>query len=58
MSPHAASLMFFACRVPSGLVALWSKTLKHLIGPVEAYAALVARKVWHLHVVGRLALYL
>ena len=38
---------FFACHVPSELVKAWEGSLKHLIGPVETYAALVARAVWH-----------
>ena len=36
---------FFACHVPSELVKAWEGSLKHLIGPVETYAALVARAV-------------
>ena len=48
--PIGSRPRFFACRVPARLVGLWSTELKHLIGPVECYAALVARAVWHQHV--------
>ena len=40
---------FFGCEVPSGLVQLWSKSMMHWIGPVEAYAVAVARRIWHQH---------
>ena len=38
---------FFACEVPPELVRAWAGDMKHIIGPVEAYAVLVARTVWH-----------
>ena len=42
-----SSARFFACHVPIKLVGAREGSLKHLIGPVETYAALVARAVWH-----------
>ena len=44
---------FFGSYVPDALVEKWFSTMKHIIGPVEAYALLVARAVWHKHLVGR-----
>ena len=38
---------FFACHVPASLVESWRKSMKHLIGFVETFAAVVARAVWH-----------
>ena len=38
---------FFACHVPASLVESWRKSMKHLIGPVKTFAAVVARAVWH-----------
>ena len=38
---------FFAASVPHDLVQEWETSMKHLIGPVECYAAVVARHVWH-----------
>ena len=38
---------FFACEMPPELVQSWSDAGKrHLIGPVELYAVVTARKVW------------
>ena len=39
--------------MPQSLVAAWGEDLKHLIGPVEAFAAVTARLVWHEFVVGQ-----
>ena len=38
---------FFSCEVPPELVKAWAGDMKHIIGPVEAYAVLVARTLWH-----------
>ena len=38
---------FFSCSVPAGIIRRWSDTgKKHLIGPVELYAVVCARRVW------------
>ena len=38
---------FFACRMPATLVQKWSNAGKrHLIGPVELFAVVVARRLW------------
>ena len=38
---------FFSCRLPPKLVKAWSDAGKrHLIGPVELYAVVCARRVW------------
>ena len=44
---------FFGCEVPMKLVHMWSKSMMHWIGPVEAYAVAVARKIWHQHIASR-----
>ena len=38
---------FFSCEVPPELVRAWAGDMKRIIGPVEAYAVLLARTVWH-----------
>ena len=48
---------FFACHVPKSLALEWSKSLDHLIGPVEAYALVMARVLWHQHVAGLRCVY-
>ena len=48
---------FFACHVPKSLTLEWSKSLDHLIGPVEAYALVMARVLWHQHVAGLRCVY-
>ena len=44
---------FFACEVPENLTLQWRQQLKHIIGPVEAYALLVARKTFHQYLSGQ-----
>ena len=48
---------FFACKVPETLVREWAHDMKHVIGPVEAYAVLVARLVWHQFIAGAHAVF-
>ncbi|CAE7606611.1 unnamed protein product [Symbiodinium sp. CCMP2456] len=48
---------FFGCEVPSALTRQWSQHLKHIIGPVEAYALAVARKVFHNYVSGKFCIF-
>ena len=48
---------FFACKVPEALVREWAHDMKHVIGPVEAYAVLVARLVWHKFIAGAHAVF-
>lgn len=48
---------FFACEVPSALTRQWSQHLKHIIGPVEAYALSVARLVFHKYVSGKFCIF-
>ena len=48
---------FFGGKVPKGLTDEWFVDLKHIIGPVEAYAVLVARALWHKHLVGTRCIY-
>ncbi|CAE7576274.1 unnamed protein product [Symbiodinium microadriaticum] len=50
--PGDAELRFFACEVPAAMSQQWCQQLKHIIGPVEAYALVVARKVFHQFVSG------
>ena len=44
---------FFGCVVPDDLVKRWSLSMKHWIGPIEAYAVAVSRKAWHQYLAGR-----
>ena len=55
--PDESEPRFFGSYVPDALVEKWFSTMKHIIGPVEAYALLVARAVWHKHLVGRRCIY-
>ena len=48
---------FFACRVNPEMVAEWSADLAHVIGPVEMYAAVLARFVWHQFISGARVIY-
>ena len=48
---------FFGVKVPKGLTDEWFVDLKHIIGPVETYAVLVARALWHKHLVGTRCIY-
>ena len=43
---------FFSCAVPDSLVKEWCHSLDHMIGPVEAYAVVLARSVWHQFLAG------
>ena len=43
--PGSNNPRFFGCFVPPKLVGQWFGDVKHIIGPVEAYAILVARKL-------------
>ena len=55
--PGAKTARYFAARVPDELIADWREELKHVIGPVELYAAVVARKIWHARMSGRFCLH-
>ena len=55
--PSSSTPRFFGCSVPDKLTTQWFGEMKHIIGPVEAYAVLVARKVWHQFVVGNRCIY-
>ena len=55
--PSSSAPRFFGCSVPDKLKTQWFGEMKHIIGPVEAYAVLVARKVWHQFVVGNRCIY-
>ena len=39
-------LRYFACHVPDCFVGHWSAVMNYLLGPVEPYAAVVARAVY------------
>ena len=43
---------FFSCAVPDLLVKEWCQSLDYIIGPVEAYAVVLARSVWHQFLAG------
>ena len=47
--PDGTSPRFFGAYVPGALVDGWFSAMKHIIGPVETYALVVARSVWHQH---------
>ena len=49
---QGALVSFFGCVVPDDLVRRWSLSMKHWIGPIEAYAVAVARKTWHQYLAG------
>ena len=55
--PDETCLRFFGANVPGSLVDEWFSAMKHIIGPVETYALLVARSVWHQHLVGKRCIY-
>ena len=48
---------FFGSKAPMSLVDEWFMDMKHIIGPVETYAVLVARALWHKHLVGTRCIY-
>ena len=45
--PDGREPRFFGAYVPGALTHKWFSSMKHIIGPVEAYALLLARAVWH-----------
>ena len=55
--PDDTSPRFFGANVPRSLVDDWFSAMKHIIGPVETYALVVARSVWHQHLVGKRCIY-
>ena len=52
ISPFLPRPRFFGVHVPNKLVELWRTTMKHIIGPVELYAIVLARHVWNSHMMG------
>ena len=56
--PGSNNPRFFGCVVPPKLVGQWFGDVKHIIGPVEAYAILVARKLWHQFLAGNRCVFL
>ena len=48
---------WFGANVPGSLVNDWFSAMKHIIGTVETYALVVARSVWHQHLVGKRCMY-
>ena len=54
--PDETCPRFFGADVPGSLVDKWFSAMKHIIGPVETYALVVARSVWH-HLVGKKCIY-
>ena len=55
--PDDTSPRFFGANVPESLVNDWFAAMKHIIGPVETYALVVARSVWHQHLVNKRCIY-
>ena len=55
--PDGTCPRFFGADVPGSLVNKWFSAMKHIIGPVETYALVVARSVWHQHLVGKRCIY-
>ena len=53
----AKTARYFAAQVPDELIAEWREELKHVVGLVELYAAVLARKTWHVHMSGRFCLH-
>ena len=51
--PDETCPRFFGADVPGSLVDKWFSAMKHIIGPVETYALVVAGSVWHQHLVGK-----
>ena len=51
--PGDLTVCYFACHVSRAIVAAWSRDLKHVMGPVEAYAVAVARLLWHQRLAGQ-----
>ncbi|CAE7816597.1 SLC24A2 [Symbiodinium sp. CCMP2592] len=57
LDPREQQPKYFACHVCNSVVSTWSRDLQHIIGPVEAYAVLTARKVFHQSLSGRYCVY-
>ncbi|CAE7251922.1 unnamed protein product [Symbiodinium sp. CCMP2592] len=55
--PREQQPKYFACHVCDSVVSTWSRDLQHIIGPVEAYAVLTARKVFHQSLSGQYCVY-
>ena len=55
--PGADPPRFLGSKVPQGLIDEWFVDMKHIIGPVETYAVLVARALWHKHLVSARCIY-
>ena len=51
--PDQTGPRFFGPDVPRALVDKWFAAMKHIIGPVETYALVVARSLWHQYLVGK-----
>ncbi|CAE7224143.1 unnamed protein product [Symbiodinium sp. CCMP2592] len=56
-SPSDARPRFFSCEVLCALADRWRQHLKHIIGPVEAYAVALARKAFHQYMSGQYCLF-
>ena len=54
---HGTLVSYFGCVVPDTLVSKWAGSMKHWIGPIEAYAVAVARKAWHQYLAGRMCIF-
>ena len=50
VAPRVTQCRYFSAHVPKRLVAVWKETMKHVIGPVELYAVVLARYTWHEYV--------
>ena len=57
MLVDSKSVLVFGANVPGSLVNDWFSAMKHIIGPVETYALVVARSVWHQHLVSKRCIY-
>ena len=55
--PDDSPPRFFGSLVPPALIAEWFADMKHVIGPVETYAVLFARSLWHQYLVGSRCVY-
>ena len=57
VAPHVTQCRYFSAHVPKRLVAVWKETMKHVIGPVELYAVVLARYTWHEYLVQGKSIY-
>ena len=57
VAPRATRCRYFSAHVPKRLVAVWKETMKHVIGPVELYAVVLARYTWHEYLVQGKSIY-